>query len=167
MKAFIAVALGLVLIAPFGAAKERTGAFVVAAKRDGTVVQGELLAVRGEKLILREASTGQGVTAELREVSYVTYSRRGGFGRGAGKGFLFAGLGGVALGSIADNDSASLHGASLAAASGLTLGAIGAVVGGLVGALSRSEKTIAVDRTEGADLTAVASKLRQVARDRT
>lgn len=167
MKAFIVIALGLVLIAPFGAAKERTGAYVVAAMRDGTVVQGELLGVRGESLILREAATGQGVTAELREVSSVTYSRRGGFGRGAGKGFLFAGLGGVALGIALDNEKATLHGASLAAATGISLGAIGAVVGGLAGALSRSEKTIAVDRTDGADLTAVASRLRQVARDRT
>jgi len=169
LRPFVIAALALTLIAPAAVGKERKGAEVIVTKKDGTVVQGELLAVRGVDLILKVGAS-QGVTESLKEIGTITIVKKGGFGRGAGKGFLYGGLGGavlaVALTEANAGNDPTLKGASAALVGGLCIGAIGALVGGIAGTVSGSDRVIVVETTDADYLARLAVELRPRARDR-
>lgn len=170
LRPAIIVALGLALVALPLFAKERRGARLFVENRDGTVVQGELLAVRGENILLREVGTDQGITESLRDVQTIRVARKRSFGRGAGKGLLYGGLGGavltVALSEANAGSDPSVRGASAALVGGLYFGAIGALVGGIAGGLSGPDDIYVVERTDAEYLVKLSLKLRRLARDR-
>jgi hypothetical protein len=65
------VVLALVLSAPELGAKERRGANIKVKKIDGQVIEGELLAVRGNDLIILARSTSQEVAESLTEIKKI------------------------------------------------------------------------------------------------
>jgi hypothetical protein len=132
--AVIAFAVAALLAAPGGlSAKERKGADLVVTKLDGTLVSGELIAVRPDSLVLL-AISGADVSVGSAEISSVRIVRPSKIGTGA----LWGGLGGVLaggiLGGLASNDLDSL-GALGIVIWGSVFGAIGGLGGLGIGTL--------------------------------
>jgi len=166
LRTFVICALGLTLIAPAVAAREKKGVDVVVMKKDGTIVQGELLAVRGENLLLIKVFTNEGLTESLREISMIKVVRKNKFTKGLGRGFLYGALGGAVLGAAVTNETSGGGGLAMAAIGGIYIGGIGALIGGIAGALAPSDEVIAIEKTDAIYLAGISSKLRRMARDR-
>jgi hypothetical protein len=177
-SAFLAI-LSLALLPPVLSAKERRGAHVLVTKYDGTMIQGELLAVRAERLIIMEESISIGVTSNLMDVQSVQVVKKPKIGTGIGLGLLVGAAAGVAVGILAaaDNESSTFsldHGGrySLSLFSRgqwikggvLSLGTIGAVLGGIIaGGDSRRNVVINISSPEEIEKTIL--RLRELARD--
>jgi len=165
----LAVVLVLALLAPGLTAKERRGHDVIVTKKDGTVVQGELLAVKGTDLIIMESSTSGGVTASLAEVKTVKVIKPSKFLKGLGIGFLV----GAPIGAVIGATTGTSHPgwfeytpAEGALGWGLILGATGALIGGIGGAIASIDKNVTIGDTSPTGLARVAYVLRQYARQR-
>ena len=90
-----AVLAGLLLAAPPGLMAERYGATLRIEMQDGSQLQGELLTVKGETLIL-QARTGSEARADIRDVARVRIMRPNRVGKGLAAGMLT----GFALGCL-------------------------------------------------------------------
>ncbi len=170
LRETLSAVLLLALLAPGLCAKEQRGHDVVVVKKDGTAVQGELLAVKGTDLLVMEGT--QGVTVGLAEVRTVKVIKTSKFLKGMGTGFLYGGIAGVTIGALAYDPSQrgwffmpDTRGQS-ALWGGVSLGIFGALFGGVVGALSGIDKTVTMGDSSAPALSKVASELRRYARDR-
>lgn len=54
----------------------------------------------------------------------------------------------------------------MAAICGISIGGLGALIGGIAGALAPFEEVIVIEKTDAAYLAGIRSKLRRMARDR-
>lgn len=144
-KEFVAAALVAgVLILPAGlAAKERRGADIIVTRLDGTLVSGELIAVKPDSLLLLTPGAAD-LSIPLSEVRLVRIVRRSKattfslVGGAAG----FVGLGGYIL-AFADSDvvgSKTRAGAIL----GLLAGAAGAALGAIAGSAAGADSVFTV-----------------------
>jgi hypothetical protein len=167
----LAVLLVLALMAPVLEAKARRGAEVVVTKGDGTVVRGELLAVKETDLVIMEGSTSAGITASLADVRSVKVVKKSKILKGMGKGFLYVGLPSAGIGPLAANKNTdSLLGPRTPAEGallGLIIGGVfGTVAGAVFGAAAGVDENIPVDATSAIALGQTAAQLRRLARDR-
>jgi hypothetical protein len=130
-KEFVAAALVAgVLILPAGlAAKERRGADIIVTKLDGTLVPGELIAVRTDSLLLLSEGTDLPIgLADIQLVKIVRPSRSGLLaGIGAALGFVGCGTATYIMVDEAVWDSKTKM--------ALIVGALGAGAGAIIGAL--------------------------------
>lgn len=101
LRETLSAILVLVLLAPVLGAKERKGALLAVRKTDGTVFEGELLAVRGINLIMINEAGSVDFEASLKEVETVTVIKKSKFALGLGVGILAGGVSGAALGALA------------------------------------------------------------------
>ncbi len=163
-KGSLAVILALALLAPGLAAKERRGAEVVIVKKDGKVVQGELLAVKGNELILLEGSTSAEATESLVNIQSVDK---------VGKeskwltGMVIGAITGAVIGAAVtpkhpdpNADDISLTKGEAALVGALGYGLVGAAIGGTI-----KVKAIKIERTDPEYLAGIAAKLKTWARD--
>jgi hypothetical protein len=161
-RGLLVVILALAFVAPGLAGKERTGAHIKVVKRDGKIVDGELLSVKGENLVVLDRATSGEITESLREIRTIRILRK--------SDRVLWGIVGGAVGALAyalaaaaspdpNPDSPNLDPASGAVLGGLvgTAGAIGLVVDG---------QTINIKKTDQAYIAKIGARLRKYARDR-
>ena len=91
----LAVVLALSLLSPGLAAKERTGAKIKVMKKDGMIIEGELLAVKGNDLIIQERSTSNKVTENLLGIKKIKIGKQ--------SASVIAGIIGAAAGAVYEN----------------------------------------------------------------
>jgi hypothetical protein len=163
----------MALSAPALTAKERRGHDVAVTKKDGTVMEGELLAVRGSGLILMLEAGTAGVEVDLKEVSDVTIVKKSQLGRGLAWGGLIGAGAGAAVGAAVWKPDQPgtwslmrISRGQLAVYGALALGAIGLVVGGLVGAGAGVNEKIEIDAADPISIGRVVGRLQPLARDR-
>lgn len=165
--AFILV---LALLAPGLAAKERRGADLLVNKRDGSLMEGELLAVRGNTLILMLEANSAGVEVELKEVATITVVKKSKFGKGLLWGTLIGGAAGAVIGSASYKPSPHLllnnSRGEAAAYIAIFLGGIGAIEGGLAGAGAGKDERIVIAAGDPISVGRVVGRLQELARDR-
>jgi hypothetical protein len=169
LKASVAMVLVLALVAPAVLAKERRGHDVLVTKKDGTVIQGELLTVKGTDLIIMEGSTTDGITASLADVKSVKVDKHSKFLKGLGWGFLIGAPAGAILGAATGKQNPGWFEYTPSEGAigwGLVLGGTGALIGGVAGAFSGIDKNVTVVDTSPGGLSKVAFGLRRYARDR-
>jgi len=165
LRGFLAPILVLALLVPALSGKEGRGAQVAVTKSDGTVVRGELLAVRGTDLLIMDKSTPGGISVSLANAKLVRVVKRG-------KAAII--LGGVALGGAAgaglgytidsgDNSPLSGIGRAAWAAGG---GAIGVLAGGVFGWIIASDEKFPIVASDPNSLKTTAFRLHRLARDR-
>ena len=165
LRESLIVILVLALLAPALAAQEKRGAQIVVTKNDGTVFQGELLAVRGTDLLIMAGSTPGGVSVSLADAKLVKVIKQGKAWTIVGGAFI-GGLLGGALGYAVESGHQEFM-SDIDKAAGAAVGAgIGLVSGGLVGMLISSNKKIPVVSTDPESVSQAAARLRKVARDR-
>jgi len=166
-----AIGLGLALLMPAAFGKDRAGAHVKLVRKDGTVVEGELLAVKGRDLVLRTYSTSDGVTEGIDGLAEVRIVRKPRVLNGLGNGFLIGGLAGAGLGAMwgsSGHDHADEwlyigpRNAGEGALAGVVVcGGIGALIGTIGGALGGHDQ---VHRIQGSSPSYVNGVLNLLAR---
>jgi hypothetical protein len=176
--AYLVVALiavfGLALAAPALEAKEREGAQVIITKTDSSTVQGELLAVMDDKLILMDNSAA-GVTIGLTDVRDVKVIKKGRFWKGAGIGLVAGAAIGALVGAAAYEPPHLENGwfpvpmfyfsrGELALGGGVLGGVLGGVIGGVITATTHGQK-IKINAQSPESLAKTIAELRKLAKE--
>lgn len=150
------VLLALALIATGLDAKERRGAKVSVTKLDKSVVEGELLAVKGNDLTILVLSSATEVTVDLFEVKEIFFARPSKM------------IASAVLGALAFGVPAAIYGAKNGKGGPILLGGLAAVGGGLTGLLvAGMSDSVSVDMLDGESLTHIKARLKKHARYRT
>lgn len=145
MKRLIALLLIFSIICLYGNmyAKERRGAELVIQKIDGLKVKGELIAVKRNSLLLKEAESGADWAVGVAEIKTITIVKKSKFWKGAGYGLLMGALTGAVIGLCARSGDISSGGAAGVGAA--FFGGTGVLIGGIIGASSGKDKTILIE----------------------
>jgi hypothetical protein len=145
-KKTIVLALTFVLVMavlqlPLAAARWQRGATVEVAMTDGRFVSGELLAVKGNQLIIHDGAGGRGYSVNMEQVWGIRIKKKSRVMSVLAIG-LVTGLGiGVGIAKIAGS---SLHDDVFAARMIISAPFLAATIGGLIGANQSRPKTISV-----------------------
>ena len=145
-------------------AKERRGAKLIIAKKDGQQIEGELITVKPNSLLLLDTE-GKDVSVGIADIKVIRIVKKSKALLGAGLGLIILG-GGTAL-SIAifgtwESDEVldvALFGGAIGAAAGL-------LIGGVTGALLGKDKTIQIEGMSDLYIQEALEKLRKKARIR-
>ena len=158
------IILVLALLAPGLAAGERRGAQVVIVRKDGKLVQGELLAVKGTDLLIMDLMTSAAVTESLANISSVDKVDKKSNWL---PGMILGAVVGAVVGAVAapkkpdpNADDVSFTKGSAAVVGAVGYGLLGAVIGGMI-----KDKAVKNERTDPEYLAGVATKLKKWARD--
>jgi len=145
-------------------AKERRGAKLIITKTDGQQIKGELITVKPKSLLLLNTD-GKDVSVGIADIKVIRVVKKSKAGLGAGAGIIILG-GGTALYVAKNNEVDPEDEWKLI----LFLGAIGAVVGlligGVTGALLGTDKTIQIEGMSDLEIQEALDKLRKKARIR-
>lgn len=157
----------LLLALPAALVAARQGAALRLQLLDGRQLAGELLAVKGETLLLLDRS-GSGLQADIQDVAALVIVRESQVGKGIFRGllagFLIGGLIGVPMGLSGDNnDFGPLF--PIVILGGLGGGA-GAIIGGGAGIIASSNEKIRCRERGGAWRGALLKRLQRLARFR-
>ena len=166
-KKFIALVLILSLVMLYANlyAKERRGAKLIVTKKDGQQVQGELITVKPNSLLLLDAE-GKDVSVDIEDIKVIRVVKKSQVGKGVLTGTLIgAGLG-VLLGGMLGlkfkgDDRDILLAMAFFGAIGV---AQGVLVGGIIGAVSKGSKTIQIEGMSDLEISEALDKLRKKAR---
>jgi hypothetical protein len=170
MKKIMALIVIVPLLFPLDAAwaKEREGVKLVVTKIDGTNIEGELIAVRRNSLLLLGSSSGQGEAVPWEDIDTLKIVKKAGLYWGAGLGLVLGAAGGAVLGHQSTNPNNSFYliekdvtacvlgGVFGAVAGGITGGGIGYAIGG--------SRTFQIKGMSQDDVDAVLKKLKSKAR---
>jgi hypothetical protein len=166
MKKFLAVFLAFSILALFGElhSKERKGAELLVHKTNGELVQGELIVVKERSLLLKESETGADVTVGVEELETIRIVKPSKFWQGAGLGFLASSLtlGGIAWATDEEYFTDPEGGGPLILM--LFFGIPGFLLGGIVGAIVGTDKTIEISGKTGPEIEEALEYLRSRAR---
>ena len=125
---------------------ERKGAQLAIAKTDGGQLEGELIAVRGETLILLVG--GLDASVDLGEIGHITVIRKSRALQGMGYGAL-AGLGAGLVTGLASQDDPpgflSFTKSEKGMIAGILVGGLGVVIGLIGGAIAGIDKQISME----------------------
>ena len=156
----------------FESSKERRGAKLIITKTDGQQIEGELITVKPNSLLLLDTE-GKDVSVDIADIKVIRVMKKSQFWVGALSGFLMGGAFGASLGiSYAEKEKSKpgLLAGYMAdwaiLGYGIGLGAIGALLGGLIGAAVGTDKTIQIEGRPDLEINEVLEKLRKKARIR-
>jgi hypothetical protein len=141
---FLIVFLGKV--PAFGKVRDH-GKELVIQKKDGAIIKGELIAVRGASLLLNSTTSSEN-SVDMGDVSVITIINKSQLLAGAGIGLLSGATFGIALGIASGSDKptgwfAMTAGEKAMLAAGL-LGGVGAILGGIGGAIAGVDEMIKI-----------------------
>jgi hypothetical protein len=162
-KKFIALFLifSLVMLSTNLYAKERRGAKLIVAKKDGQQVQGELITVKPNSLLLLDTE-GKDVSIGIADIKVIRVKKKS---KGARTGFLIGG--GLALIVGLGQIGAEVHGFIPSFIDGLIFFALpGALIGAIIGAAAGKDKTIQIEGMNDSKIKEALDKLRKKARIR-
>ncbi len=140
-------------------AKEKRGAKLIITKKDGQLIEGELITVKPTSLLLLNTE-GKDVSIDIGDIKVIRVVKKSKALLGAGIGVLIGGGGGALLGSKVEEGGRKV----------LYLGGIGALGGALIGAiiidLFRTDKTIQLEGMTDQEIRETLDYLRKKARIR-
>jgi hypothetical protein len=161
---FLVILMGL---SPAFAKEREHGKELTVQKKDGGIVKGELIAVRGHSLLLDSSNLSEN-SIDIGDVSAITIINKSQIWSGLGLGLLVGVGGGVVAGYASGDDRPgwfSLTAGEKAFLGGAVFGVIGIVVGGIAGALAGIDGTIDVnDANDPYQTSKVLEKLRSLSR---
>jgi hypothetical protein len=166
---FLVLSLATINCATFrtrGGKREKPGAKLIVTKKDFQQVEGELITVKPNSLLLLNTE-GKDVSVDIADINIIKIVNKSKFWAGAGIGFLTGAGVGAIVGLVADKvidledyiwgpkDSALLG------------GGIGGLLGALVGAkIGSDSKTIQIEGMNDSEIKEALDKLRKKARIR-
>ena len=150
-------------------AKERRGAELLIIKKDGKQIEGELITVKPNSLLLLNTE-GKDVSVSVEEILIIRRARKSKFLKGMGIGILVgAGAGaifGFAQGETHDWFYGTLTAWDNALIGAISFGFLGLIVGAIAGAVTGKDKTIQIEGKSDLEIQEALDKLRKKARVR-
>ncbi len=167
LQQFLIAVVIFSLFCPGNLWAKRNGAQLQITKLDGDVIEGELLKVKDNSLLVMTTGSETGVTVDMNEIIQLKIKKKRTFGKGAVPGLLV----GVGIGIVAglagnyDGEGFIKSKGEGAFASGLTLGVLGLGVGGITGSLGgQYYKKIQVQGKSPYKIRKIMLKLKEMAR---
>lgn len=142
--------------------KEKKGAELIIQKTNGSKVEGELIAVKENSLLLKLSYSSFDVSTNIAEVKIVTIIKKPKTELGALVGFLTGG----SIGALLACTSKGWGGGTTRAiaVTGVLYGLFGAIIGGGIGGGIRGDKTIIFEGKSDSEIQEILEKLREKAR---
>jgi hypothetical protein len=143
-------------------AKEKQGVQLEITKTDGTEIKGELIGVKQDSTLILESSSRIGASIDVSEVKIIKIVK----GNNAGAGFGWGLLAGGAVGAVVGSNSKGwwISRGIMIAASALTVGLGGGLVGLAIGSSIHNYETFQIEGKSQEQIKAVLEKLRKMAR---
>ncbi len=165
-KKFISLFLvfSLVMLSANLYAKERRGAKLIITKKDGQQIEGELITVKPNSLLLLDTE-GKDASVDIADIKVIRIMKKSKVWTGAGLGFLICGSGIAMYNELffkEDGERYLKH--IFTALLGLIGGGIGALLGGFIGASAGKDKTIQIEGRSDLEIRETLEKLRKKAR---
>jgi hypothetical protein len=152
-------------IAP--AAKKKSGRTLALTLKTGGVVNGELLTVKDDRLVIFDANSLIGQEVRIGDVSHIRVVKKSRFLPGLGLGLLIGGAGGALIG-ICSGDGPSGWFAFTAREKALLgaagLGSLGVIIGGIAGAIAGIDESLGTGSLPPAALDELLGKLKKYSR---
>jgi len=150
-------------------AKERRGAKLQIIKTDGKQIEGELITVKPNSLLLLNTE-GKDVSVSVEEILIIRHARKSKFLKGIGIGILIGAGAGAILG-FAEGETSGWIGGTITAGENALMGAIvlgfiGLLIGGIAGGVTGKWKTIQIEGMTDSEIQETLNKLRKKARVR-
>jgi hypothetical protein len=154
-------------------AKERRGAKLIVTKKDGQLIEGELITVKPNSLLLLDTE-GKDVSVDIADIKVIRIVKKfmDKFGLGAGIGALIGAAVGTLVGYAKGDDPrypdrfGSLSAGGNALFYGLAIGGIGLWIGAIIGAFVVKDKKIRIEGMSDSEIKEALDKLRKKARIR-
>jgi hypothetical protein len=152
-------------------AKERRGAKLLITKKDGGKIEGELIAVKEDSLLILTKWLERDESIDIADVEVITIVKKSEAGKGPLYGLLIGGgLGGAAAASAiirSEGDTAPWEGILATALYVAIGGAVGYLIGGIIGiSTGTGKKTIQIEGMTSSEIQKTLDKLRKKARVR-
>jgi len=151
------------LIYPGNLAAKKKGAHLVVEKQDGQFIEGELLSVKENSLLVLTSGSETGVTIDINEIEKIKIKRK----NKSGKGALLGAGACLLIGSVVGANNSVLRdyvGGKL----GVIAAVPGALIGGIIGTMiPGSYKTIQVKGKSPSEIKKIMEKLKEKARFKT
>ena len=166
-KKFISLllAFSLMMLSVNLYAKKR-GAELVITKKDGRQIEGELITVKKDSLLLLFARR-MDVSVGIEEIKVITIVKKSTFWKGPGLGLLIgAGMGGIMGGILGGKINEKSHVAEFAMLGGAVFGITGYLLGDILGAKKGKDKVIQIEGMTDLEIREALDKLRKKARIR-
>jgi len=149
-------------VADVSAKEKNRGAELLIQKKDGQEIRGELLTVKGSRLLLMDSSSLSGVTLDIGEISLIRVVKKSKFFKGLGYGSLL-GVGIGAMLGLAQGDDEpgfmSWKAGDYALILGLAGGVLGGSVGGILGSLEGIDESIDLEGRSNDEIRLILNKL--------
>jgi len=156
---------------------ERREGSIILTKKDGRQIEGELITVKENSLLLLNTE-GKDVSIDIADIRVIRIVKKSKVWTGAGSGLLIGGINGILLipafkalagedfilDSLIENIEEHTH--SLAVAYILIGGAVGLLIGGIFGAVAGIDNTILLEGRHPSSIESILIKLRKKARIR-
>jgi hypothetical protein len=140
---------------------QKPGVNLVFWKLDWQQVEGELIAVRGDSLLIKESESGTDVSVDIKDIRTITIKKKSKALLGAGIGLLVgAGLGWA----IATAFEGSIGEEAVGNVIGVALVPIGLIGGALISARAGKGKTIQIEGKSDSEIKEIFEELRKKAR---
>ncbi len=155
-----ALVFAVLMLCPFLDAKERRGAQIKITNKDGGRLEGELITVKPDSLLLLSPE-GKDVSAEIAGIESVQIKKKS----KVGMGLLVGAAVGVTTGLIVglSDTEGFLHELTVYITTPI-LGGVGLAAGGITGVLLSQPETIKISGAGEAEIAAAMNKLRKQAR---
>jgi hypothetical protein len=163
-KSFIAVCVFSLLFAVDVSAGEKQGAQLLIINKGGDTIQGELITVKSDALLLF-SKEGTDVTIAIEQVDEIRVIKKSNWLLGAGIGGAIGALGGaLLLNDIWYEEHGDKTKSEAALQSGVVFGGVGLLLGGMTGAYAGQDMVYPVSSYQPAEVSVLLKKLSKQAR---
>jgi hypothetical protein len=168
-KVIAACSLAIALILPcLVSAKERKfGRNLLVKMKDGRIIEGELLAVKDDLLIMMNASSLTGTEVQIGEVLYLKVNKKSKLLQGIGLGFLSGAATGGIIGLLSGDDEGgwfAMTAGQKALFGALGFGILGMPIGGIAGAITGIDESIDLTSMPPGQTNLLLNKLKSYSR---
>ena len=150
-------------------AKENRGAKLIITKKDGQLIEGELITVKPNSLLLLNTE-GKDVSVDIEEIKVIRVVKKSKLLLGAGIGFLCGAVIGALIGLAEGEDPVKggvpppLSVEDKVLGYGFWFGFSGGSLGGIAGAIAGTDKIIQLEGKSDSEIQEILEKLRKKAR---
>lgn len=142
---------------------EKKGAALVITKKDGLLLEGELIAVKVNSLVLLDSDTSRDVSVDVESIKFIAIVKTSKALLGIGLGLVLGGSLGSLYGTSTDTYDSDLRSLAFIVYGGGGA-ALGALVGGLLGASAGKDEIIQIEGKSSTEINSVLRRLRKKAR---
>ena len=166
-KKFISLflAFSLIMLSANLYAKERRGAKLLITKKDGQQIEGELITVKPNSLLLLDTE-GKDVSVGIVDIKVIRIIRKSKILKGASIGLVVGGGGGALLALVMNAGHEPYTIQTRAFIAGILGGLGGLLIGGMLGAGEGEDKEIRIEGMTDSETREALDKLRKKARIR-